>query len=179
MRRGASPAGRWSPARRSPSEMNACPARCRIVGLSLPARTRWAISISRCSRAIRSLASQSWSSASACRMVGLLRWLLFEDDADAVSVGVLDVEDRAAGAGDDRLLDLGDLLTGQAGHARQGESPERDRDPQVHDPATALADLDSGVAGLSRARGAGGAGGPVAGIGRARGRVSRRALRLE
>src|SRR5438093_7661562 len=130
-RRRASPAGRASPARRSPRAITACPARCRSVGVSLPSRARRAISTSWYSRAIRSLASQSWSSASAWRIVGLLPVELFENDADAVSVGVLDVEDRPMRTRRDGLLDIRDLLAGQARDSRQREPAERDRHAEV------------------------------------------------
>src|SRR5262249_2236007 len=92
----------------------------------------------------------------------------FQDDADAVPVRILDVEDRAAGAGDDRLLNFRDLLARQAGHPRQREPPERDRDPQVDDSPAALLHLDARVASLAGlGRGSGAVGTGIAGERRA------------
>src|SRR6478735_12756760 len=66
---------------------------------------------------------------------------LLEDDPDAAAA-VVDHEDRAAEARVHRLADAGDLVTGQARHAVEGEPAHRHGEAEVHDTSAVVPDLD-------------------------------------
>src|SRR5919198_781944 len=65
-----------------------------------------------------------------------------EDDPHPVAIRIIDLHDGPADSVAQRLADPCRMLAGQAGHAVDGQPPDRERQPQVDDLLAALADLD-------------------------------------